>query len=120
MRVLIDMNLSPILANMLTAMGIESVHWYGIGAPDAKDTEIMEYAKKHDYVVLTCDLDFSAILSATHGQKPSVVQMRTHGFPVEKVAELAGNSILQCSAELKKGAILTIDAKRARLRLLPL
>ena len=120
MRVLIDMNLPPLLANMLTDMGIESVHWYGIGAPDAKDPEIMAYAKEYDYVVLTCDLDFSAILSITHGHKPSVVQMRTHGFSVEKVAELAGNSILKCSAELKEGAILSIDANRARLRLLPL
>jgi len=120
MKLLIDMNLSPKLVNMLTDIGIESVHWYEIGAPNAKDTEIMAYAKEHDYIVLTCDLDFSAILSATHGQKPSVVQMRTHGFSTDKVAELVGSSILQCSAELKKGAILTIDANRARLRLLPL
>ena len=72
---------------MLTDMGIESVHWYGIGTPNAKDTEIMAYAKEHDYVVLTCDLDFSAILSTTHGHKPSVVQLRTHGLTVRKVAD---------------------------------
>ena len=46
MKLLIDMNLSPNLVELFNDMGIESVHWYGIGAPDAKDIEIMEYAKK--------------------------------------------------------------------------
>jgi predicted nuclease of predicted toxin-antitoxin system len=44
---------------------------------DAADIEIMAYAAKHDYVVLTHDLDFSAILAATQGTKPSVVQIRS-------------------------------------------
>ena len=120
MRVLIDMNLPPNLASMLTELGLEAVHWYEIGAPDAKDAVIMAYANEHDYIVLTCDLDFSTILSSTHGHKPSVVQLRVHGLHLGKAAELVISSILQCSAELKEGAILTIDANRARLRLLPL
>jgi len=31
----------------------------------------------NDYTVLTLDLDFSAILAATQGRKPSVVQLRS-------------------------------------------
>jgi len=120
MKLLIDMNLSPNLVELFNDMGIESVHWHGIGAPDAKDIEIMEYAKKNDYVVLTCDLDFSAILSSTHGHKPSVIQMRVHNYSLKKTAELIGNSILLCSAELNTGVILIIDFNRARMRLFPL
>ena len=48
-----------------------------LGANNAPDAEIMAYARAHDYVVVTHDLDFSAILAATHGEKPSVVQIRT-------------------------------------------
>lgn len=36
----------------------------------------MAYARSNNYVVLTHDLDFGAILAATHGEKPSVVQIR--------------------------------------------
>jgi len=36
----------------------------------------MAYASVNGYVVLTHDLDFSAILAATQGEKPSVVQIR--------------------------------------------
>jgi len=120
MRLLVDMNLPPELATALTAMGIESVHWYGIGAPDAKDSEIMSYAIAQNYTVLTCDLDFSAILSATHENMPSIVQIRIQGFQSEKLAELIFNALSSSIKEVEKGAILTIDAKKARLRLLPL
>ena len=36
----------------------------------------MAYAMANDCIVLTHDLDFSAILAATQGEKPSVVQIR--------------------------------------------
>lgn len=38
----------------------------------------MAYAKANEYIVLTHDLDFSTILAATHGEKPSVVQIRAN------------------------------------------
>ena len=56
--------------------GIEAAHWSTLGVNNAPDSEIMAYANVHDYVVLTHDLDFGAILAATHGEKPSVVQIR--------------------------------------------
>jgi len=120
MKLLVDMNLPPLLADTLTEMGIESEHWYRVGAPDAKDSEIMTYAIEHDYSVLSCDLDFSSILAATHGHKPSVVQIRIQGYQSEKLAELIFNALSMNTSELESGAILTIDLKKARLRLLPL
>ena len=120
MKILIDMNLPPKLADIFTESGIESVHWYNIGLPDAKDIEILSYAKNNDYIVMTCDLDFSTILSITHGQKPSVVQIRTQGYHSEGIESMIINTIKQNAIELEKGAILTIDGKRGRLRLLPL
>jgi predicted nuclease of predicted toxin-antitoxin system len=64
MKVLIDMNLSPRWATVLTHAGLEAVHWSRLGAGDAADIEIMAYARTNDYVVLTHDLDFAAILVA--------------------------------------------------------
>ena len=43
---------------------------------DAADIKIMAYAAEHGNIVLTHDLDFSAILAVTQGTKPSVVQIR--------------------------------------------
>ena len=67
MRLLVDMNLSPRWVGVLNEGGIEATHWSTLGAHNATDLEIMAYAAKHDYVVLTHDLDFGAILAATQG-----------------------------------------------------
>jgi predicted nuclease of predicted toxin-antitoxin system len=62
MKLLVDMNLSPRWALFLAASQVEAVHWSRVGAVTAPDTEIMAYAREHGYIVLTHDLDFSAIL----------------------------------------------------------
>jgi len=120
MKILIDMNLSPKLVTMLTHKGIESEHWYYVGVSNAKDAEIMDYARKEGYVVLTCDLDFTAMLSATQGRKPSVILIRGQGVPMEELAGSIAAAMLQNADDLEKGAILTLDSKQARIRMLPL
>ena len=120
MKLLVDMNLPIKFADMLDDKGIASEHWFRVGAPDAKDSEIMRYALEHNYIVVTCDLDFSAILSATKGIKPSVIQVRARNIPWIDLASKVISSATQSAAELGTGAILTLDAKTSRLRLLPL
>jgi predicted nuclease of predicted toxin-antitoxin system len=120
MRVLLDMNISPRWTTFLAGAGIQSEHWSAIGAPAASDSEIMAYAKANGHVVLTHDLDFSAILAATHGEKPSVVQIRADDVSMEAIGNQITSALLQMASELEQGALLTIDPKRTRLRLLPL
>ena len=52
MKLLVDMNLPPKFADMLTEKGIDAVHWHEIGAPDAKDVEILTYALLNDMIVI--------------------------------------------------------------------
>jgi predicted nuclease of predicted toxin-antitoxin system len=120
MKLLLDMNLSPRLAPLLTCDDIEAVHWADIGAADAKDVEIMAYAKRENFVVLTYDLDFSAILAATQGEKPSVAQIRAGNLTPEAINKPVLSALRQMKKELEDGALLTIDLNRTRLRLLPL
>jgi predicted nuclease of predicted toxin-antitoxin system len=80
----------------------------------------MAFAAKHDYVVLTYDLDFSAILAATHGEKPSVVQVRTEDISNDKTGPKVTAALRHMQAELEQGALVIIDAHRTRVRLLPL
>jgi predicted nuclease of predicted toxin-antitoxin system len=119
-KLLVDMNLSPRWVGLLTDAGIESVHWSAVGPANAPDSEIMAYAKAHDYVVLTHDLDFSAILATTHGEKPSVVQIRSEDVSPDVIGVQVRSALRQMAAELEEGALLTIDPNRTRLRVLPL
>ena len=120
MRLLIDMNLSPRWVGLLSGAGIEAAHWSTLGANNAPDSEIMAYAAAHGYVVLTHDLDFGSILAATHGEKPSVVQIRAADVSLDTIGRQVIIALGQMASELEEGALLTIDPNRTRLRVLPL
>ena len=120
MKLLVDMNLSPRWIGTLAAAQIESVHWSTLGARNAPDTEIMAFAAANDYVVLTHDLDFGAILAATQGEKPSVVQIRAEDVSPDVIGVPVVTALRQMAAELEAGALVTVDPNRTRLRVLPL
>ena len=90
------------------------------GAINAPDTKIMAHAMAHDFVVLTHDLDFSAILAATQGKKPSVVQIRADDVSPDVIGRQVLIALRQMEAELIEGALVTVDPNRTRLRVLPL
>ncbi len=65
-------------------------------------------------------LDFGAILAATHGKKPSVVQIRAEDVSPEVIGAHVVAALRQMESDLDEGALLTIDPGRTRVRLLPL
>jgi predicted nuclease of predicted toxin-antitoxin system len=120
MKILLDMNLSPDLVDRFSEYNIEAKHWISIGSPVAKDSEIMIFARENDYVVFTHDLDFGAILAATQAEGPSVIQVRTQSLLSEILVEMVANVLVENQAALEKGALVTIDATKKRVRILPL
>jgi len=120
MKLIVDMNLSPRWVGLLAGSGVQAIHWSMIGRSDAPDSEIMAYATANNYVVLTHDLDFSAILAATHGEKPSVVQIRADDVSPDVIGLRVIAALRQMESDLEEGALLTVDPNRTRLRLLPL
>ncbi|HEY2675355.1 MAG TPA: DUF5615 family PIN-like protein [Steroidobacteraceae bacterium] len=120
MKILVDMNLSPRWVEFLASAGHECVHWCSIGDADAPDIALMEHAAKHDCVVLTHDLDFGGILAATAGKKPSVVQIRAENLSPAAIGAAVLRALVQTEAQLRAGALVTVDPGRARVTLLPL
>jgi predicted nuclease of predicted toxin-antitoxin system len=120
MKLLVDMNLSPRWVDHLTGEGVPAVHWAAVGKHDAPDAEIMAFAIEHECIVLTHDLDFSAILAATHGHKPSVIQIRADDVSPDTIGTHVIAAVKQMEPELQAGAILTVEPSHSRLRLLPL
>jgi predicted nuclease of predicted toxin-antitoxin system len=120
MKLLVDMNLSPQWIALLGESGWEAVHWSNVGKANAPDTAIMTYAATNDYVVLTHDMDFSAILAATQGKKPSVVQIRAENISPRAIGKQVAAALRHLERELNAGALVTVDPGRTRVRLLPL
>ncbi len=120
MKFLIDRNLSPRWVGWMTAAGIEAFHWSSLGAADAADAEIMAFADAHNYAILTQDLDFGIMLAKSKTSRPSVVQLRANDVSPDVIGALVIRAVTQVASDLEEGAVLTIDPKRSRLRLLPL
>jgi len=72
----------------------------------------MAFAKVNGHVVLTHDLDFGAILAATQGDKPSVVQIRSEDVSPEAIGGSVVDALRQMAAELNAGALLTVEPNR--------
>jgi predicted nuclease of predicted toxin-antitoxin system len=120
MKILIDMNLTPLWVNFFQENNINAIHWTEVGKVNAPDKEIFDYAMKHNYLIFTNDLDFGAILASSHTQTPSVIQVRTQDLMPHSL----GNTILELLSQFEdnliEGALITLDKQRMRIRVLPL
>jgi predicted nuclease of predicted toxin-antitoxin system len=119
MKLIIDMNLSPNWVQVLKEGGIDAIHWSDIGAQDSPDATILAYALEHQCIVLTHDLDFSAILASTNIEKPSVVQIRSTNVSPAAIGKQVIAALIQMTDELAEGALVTVEPQKTRLRLLP-
>ncbi len=120
MKLLVDMNLSPSWVTRLTQNGFEAIHWSTVGTATAPDDEILAWAHEHDVVVITNDLDFSAILAASGGDGPSVVQIRTQDLLSDAAVSIVANALEVRREDIERGALMSIDEGGTRVRMLPL
>jgi predicted nuclease of predicted toxin-antitoxin system len=119
-KLLVDMNLSPSWVERLVGHGFEAVHWSTIGAATAPGVEILTWPNEHGFVVITNDLDFSAILAAGARATPSVVQIRTQDLLSDEVVSTVVHALEAHRDHIERGALLSIDEAATRVRMLPL
>ena len=114
------MNLSPQWVTLFKKHKITAVHWSKIDDPKAKDQVIMAWASQNKHIVFTHDLDFSRLLALTNAMAPSVLQLRAQNVLPEYLGKTVINVINQYKNELIKGAIVMMDERAHRVRVLPL
>lgn len=117
--ILIDMNLSPEWVDVLSQHGWPSVHWSAIGDVKASDSQIMAWARAHDHVVFTHDLDFGTMLALTHAIGPSIIQVRCQNVLPDHLAPLVLAALTQHKSDLAAGALIVVDESRSQVRILP-
>ncbi len=120
MKIIIDMNLSPLWVEFFQGYGIHSTHWSNIGNIKATDEEIFQWSKENNGIILTQDLDFSTILALSNAEKPSVILIRAKNSLPEHIGKLIVDTIQNYTNEIENGSLLVIDESKSRLRILPL
>ena len=120
LKLLIDVNLSPQWVASLRNRGFESIHWSTVGPCNAFDEQILAWAREHGYIVFTHDLDFGTLLALTRAAGPSVIQVRAQDVMPTHLIDLIASVLDAHASELEAGALVVVDEKRLRVRILPL
>jgi predicted nuclease of predicted toxin-antitoxin system len=119
-QLVVDMNLSVEWIADLARHGWSAVHWSAVGDPRADDSTIMAWALANGRVVFTHDLDFGTMLALTHATGPSVLQVRGQDVLPEDMGTVVIAALRQHDAALAAGALVIVDMKKSRVRVLPL
>ncbi len=75
MKLLLDQNISYRLPRDLQSLIPELTHVKFVGLQDAEDHEIWNYARQHDFTIVTFDADFYEI-QTIKGAPPKIVWLR--------------------------------------------
>jgi predicted nuclease of predicted toxin-antitoxin system len=120
-RFLVDANLSPRVAELLTVAGHDAVAVRDLGLQTAPDDEIIDRALADDRVVISHDTDFGTLLAVRRLTKPSFILIRSSDpLTAEDVAELIKANLAAMADDLDSGAIITFARGHLRSRQLPL
>ena len=87
MKLLFDQNLSPRLVQRLSDLYADSAHVSTLGLDQAADSEVWEYARAHDFIIVSKDTDFSE-MSVVRGYPPKVVWIRRGNCSIREIEEI--------------------------------
>lgn len=90
MKLLFDENLSPRLVHQLADIFPESVHVDRVGLGAEHDNEVWEYAKSHNYTIVSKDSDFHE-KSLIKGFPPKVVWIRRGNCSIQDIETILRN-----------------------------
>jgi predicted nuclease of predicted toxin-antitoxin system len=120
MNLLLDQGLPRSTVQHLAGMGIAAEHIGDLGMARAADVDILDVARRRQAVVVTLDADFHALLATSHATGPSVVRIRIEGLKGEQLAVLLARVLAAAGTEIAAGAVVSVTARRIRVRLLPI
>ncbi|MEW6110430.1 MAG: DUF5615 family PIN-like protein [Nitrospirota bacterium] len=120
MKFIADMGISQTTVQWLKEEGFNAVHVRDTGMHRSSDTDIVKKAMEEARIILTCDLDFGDIVSASGERCPSVIILRLEEETPGNVNKRLKQVLKESSEDLKKGAIISVEETRHRVRSLPL
>ncbi|HEX7406233.1 MAG TPA: DUF5615 family PIN-like protein [Candidatus Binatia bacterium] len=120
MRFLVDMALSPGLADWLVQRGHDAVHASSIGLARAPDPDIIERARDERRVIITADLDYPRLLALARSERPGLILFRGGNYSDGEVIERLAHALDLTPEEDLPTSLITIERWRIRKRRLPI
>jgi len=120
LRFLVDMPLSPMLADWLNRQGHEAVHALQVGLDRSSDDAILARASAEGQVIVTADLDYPRLLALAGAKGPGLILFRGGNYSeAESIGRLSAALDRIAERELPH-SIVVIEKRRIRQRHLPI
>ena len=120
MKFLADMGISPATVLFLQELGHDAIHLAAQQLYRLPDPEIIIKAREEARIILTHDLDFSALMAASGAKLPSVILFRLADMRPNSVNKFMALVLQHHADALQRGAILSVNETRIRVRPLPI
>lgn len=120
MRFLVDMPLSPGLAEWLGQQGHDAIHVADLGLDRASDLDIMHRAKHEGRTIVTADLDYPRLLALSRSTDPSLIRFRDGDWSDADVVTRMSQVLQTLTAVDIANSIVVIERDRVRRRRLPI
>lgn len=119
-RLLADMNISPQTVTFLQQQGWDIVRVSEVLPATTPDSEILEFARREERIIVTQDLDFSTLLALGGYNQPSLITLRLLSPDPDTVNQKLIEVLLGIEQELEEGCAVTIEDTNVRIRRLPI
>lgn len=119
MKFLVDMQLSPALAERLRKEGHDAVHAHELGLHAAPDRQILDVAENSERVIVTADLDFPRLFAIMQKHRPGLILLRNGKYSEAESLACLLRVLMVVSEEELMRSIVVVDSERIRRRRLP-
>ncbi|MCC6682121.1 MAG: DUF5615 family PIN-like protein [Phycisphaeraceae bacterium] len=120
MKLLLDEGLPHPAADALRRLGFDAVHVRDVGLEASNDAQLVAAAASNQWVIVTLDSDFHAIVAVSGAGLPSVIRIRIEGLRWEPLAKLLARVIQDHRGAIEHGALVSIHQSHVRIRRLPI
>ena len=117
---MVDMPLSPELAQWLRVEGHDAVHANELSMNQSPDAEILQAAARDSYVLITADLDFPRLLARLGSTGPGLILLRGGNYSEAQSRDCVRRVLMSIAHPELRRSIVVVDSERIRRRWLPL
>jgi predicted nuclease of predicted toxin-antitoxin system len=119
-KFLVDMPLSPGLAQWLRAEGHDAVHASDLSMNRSLDSEMLQSALGDGRVVITADLDFPRLLAGLGSVSPGLILLRGGNYSEAGSPDCVRRVLMSVDHAELPTSVVVVDLKSIRRRRLPI
>jgi predicted nuclease of predicted toxin-antitoxin system len=119
LKFIADIQISPLTVEALQKKGYDIIRVTDKLSATASDNEIIQLAYQEQAVIITQDLDFSAIIAKSGLNGPSVISLRVANAKADIITRILITVLPLIKTELHEGTIVSLDEKEYRIKKLP-